>query len=238
MTERDPIERDAEALFEAARREAPDPRVRTRAKQLTQTALRGIQSASARETAHQERPRYLPLFGAALVIAAAVLALLTLKRAPERELPVTEVTQEVIAPERAPRAYEAPAAREAERTAPARVLSVEDKPAPKAQLASKREPKPAPTLAEEIALLDEARAALTAHQSARVLALVERYEREIGGTRLRAEASLLRIEAVAQSGRIGDARKLAERFIADNPGNPLTDRARALSKTDGTPKEQ
>lgn len=220
MTERDPVDAAAEALFEAARKEQPDGRVRARAKVLTRNALRGIRAANTRVPTRAEAPQYIALAGAALVVAAAAFVLVSLKQRPERERPIT-VTQEVIAPEK--RLEQTPAAREpAENTRAVEAL-------PKRQPANKRERRAAPTLAEEIALLDQARAALSERNSTRVLALVQQYERELAGTRMRAEAELLRIEALAQSGQRSEAAKLAERFIEQYAGNPLTDRARALA---------
>lgn len=229
MTERDPIEAAADALFEAARKEQPDGSVRARTKVLARNALRGIQAANAREQTRDEAPQYIALAGAALVVAAAVLALVTWKQQPENDPPIT-VTREVIAPEK--RLEPKPAVR-------AQVESKSNVEAlPKQQPASKRERRVAPTLADEIALLDQAREALSTRDSTRVLALVQHYDRELGGTRLRAEAALLRIEALAQSGRQAEASKLAERFIEQYAGNPLTDRARALATPDSPSEEQ
>jgi len=231
MTERDPSDDLTEALFEAARQERPDARTVARAKVLTRNALRGIRAASARERARAEPPRYFPALGAALSVLVALFVLVSIERAPERTDRVTTIIPEAIAMEArtpAPLKREPQAAHEqAENAAP--------KPA---TTTGKRERRAAPTLSEEIALLDEARTALGARDAARVIALVERYERELGGTRMRAEAELLRIEALAQSGQRAQAAKLALHFMEQHEGNPLAARARALSKLDSQLEEE
>ncbi len=229
MTERDPFDAAAEALFEAARKERPDGSVRSRAKVLTRNALHGIQAANGRAQARTEAPQYIALAGAALVVAAAAFALVSSKQRPEQERPIT-VMQEVIASEKP--LQQQPAAREP--AADAQHVEALPKPQP----AGKRERRAAPTLAEEIALLDQARDALSKRDSTQVLALVQQYQRELAGTRMRAEAELLRIEALAQSGRRNEAAKLAERFIEKYAGNPLTDRARALATSESPLEEQ
>jgi hypothetical protein len=89
-------------------------------------------------------------------------------------------------------------------------------------------PRATPTLTEELAVLERARVALESGSSDRALDELERYERTLHGTKLRAEATLLRIQALAAAGRRNDARALAERFVAENPGSPLVDRARSF----------
>jgi hypothetical protein len=90
-----------------------------------------------------------------------------------------------------------------------------------------------PSLAEETAALDGVQRELERGDDARALELLDRYERGGSANRMSAEATLLRIEALARAGRRSDADALARSFIAKNPGNPLVDRARAIvSKLD------
>ncbi len=87
-------------------------------------------------------------------------------------------------------------------------------------------PPPAPTLEEELAALRDARAALQAGNSDAALEQLDRYERR--GRRLRVEATVLRIEALAAAGRSAEATALARRFVVEHPTNPLVDRVRAI----------
>jgi hypothetical protein len=217
MTEREPIDDVADALFAAARRERPEDRVRARAKQLALSARTGINAAEARGTV-----AHAPMI--ALAMALAVLAFVAAGALRTRQAPAPiAVTPEIV--ER----QETPAARRTED--PPEVVQDEPLPAEKpAQPQSKSKPRPQPSLAEEIALLDQARSALSARESARVIALIDQYQRVLGGTRMRAEAALLRIEALAQSGQRARAAQLAQRFIEDHAGNPLAERARTLTK--------
>jgi hypothetical protein len=88
--------------------------------------------------------------------------------------------------------------------------------------------RPPASLAEELALLENARAALAAGSSADALALLDRYDDALHGTKLRAEATILRIQVLAASGRSSEASRMAETFLKDNPGSPLVDRARSF----------
>jgi hypothetical protein len=81
------------------------------------------------------------------------------------------------------------------------------------------------TLSEEVALLERARVAVRSRDAASALALLDSYERR-PSVRLRDEAGLLRIEAVAIAGRSAEASELAARFIANNPNSTLAERAR------------
>ncbi len=91
------------------------------------------------------------------------------------------------------------------------------------------------TLAEELEWLKRARAALRSGDPARSLELLQAYESELGGSDLRDEASVLRIEALAAAGRHGEASVLAERFTTQNPNSPLVDRARSYLRRSETP---
>lgn len=231
MTEREPSDRVADELFAAARREQPDGRVRARTKQLALASRAGINAVAAR------RPvaAYAPLFAAAIAVAVLAFVAAGALRKQEAPRPIA-ITPEVVAREVVEHDHAAHLARPGREESPAvarteaRTEVVQAKPLPGAQL--KSVPRPQPSLAEEIALLDQARSALTAHESARVIALVDRYEGELGGTRMRAEAALLRIEALAQSSQRARAAQLAGRFIEEHAGNPLAERARALAKVE------
>jgi hypothetical protein len=88
--------------------------------------------------------------------------------------------------------------------------------------------RPPASLSEELALLESARAALAVGKGAEALALLDRYDGTLRGTKLRAEATILRIQVLAASGRSSEASRLAEAFLKENPGSPLVDRARSF----------
>jgi len=217
MTEREPIDDVADELFAAARRERPEDRVRARAKQLALSARTGINAAEARGPA-----AYAPVI--AVAVAIAVLAFIAAGALRTREaLEPIAVTPEIVEHEATPAARRTADRLEVVQDVP---LSVEKSVQPQ----SKSAPRPQPSLAAEIALLDQARSALSAHESARVIALIDQYQRVLGGTGMRAEAELLRIEALAQSGQRARAAQLAQRFVKEHAGNPLAERARTLAK--------
>jgi hypothetical protein len=90
---------------------------------------------------------------------------------------------------------------------------------------------PAPasgTLAGEIALLTQARAALRAGAGASALELLDQYAETRAGTALDLEATLLRIEALSATRQHARAAALAQRFVADHPNSALTDRAKSF----------
>jgi hypothetical protein len=86
---------------------------------------------------------------------------------------------------------------------------------------------PATQLAKEVEALDLARRAALAHEPARVLALLDAYQREFPRGALRPEAQVLRLEALAASGQTDRARNLAHRLLNADPTGPLAERVRA-----------
>jgi hypothetical protein len=93
---------------------------------------------------------------------------------------------------------------------------------------------PPASLPDEISALDRARTALGAADPALALQVLDDYEHVLHGTRLTAEATLLRIDALARQGKKAAASELARRFIDANPGHALADRARAFVLQDST----
>jgi hypothetical protein len=83
-------------------------------------------------------------------------------------------------------------------------------------------------LAQQLELLKQARSLLRSGQPTEALTVLDRYESELGGTDLRDEAALLRIEALAAQGRAADAEALARRFVVEHPDSPLAERAQRL----------
>jgi len=116
-------------------------------------------------------------------------------------------------------------------------------PSPKPSAApTPREPsarRPAASLSEELELLEHARTALANGSAGRALELLRRYEVTLRGTRLRAEATMLRIEALSATGRANEAARLALAFVEENPGSPIADRARSfVTGTDQDPSQE
>lgn len=70
------------------------------------------------------------------------------------------------------------------------------------------------SLAREIAQVEAARTSLAAGDSARTLAILDRYDREFPSGAFAVEVAVLRIEALARAGRTDDARRLGTRFLA------------------------
>src|SRR5262249_24796431 len=85
---------------------------------------------------------------------------------------------------------------------------------------------PAPSLSDEVGALDGVRSALRANDATRAIQMLDEYD-QLRGTKLTAEATLLRVEALSRAGRHGAASGLARRFIEANPGSPLVEGARA-----------
>jgi hypothetical protein len=95
-------------------------------------------------------------------------------------------------------------------------------------------PRPRPSasggdLGEQIALLDAARGAMAAGSDGRALELLDRYLAKYPSGSFRPEATALKIETLVTLGRKVDARGLAERFIAAQPGSPLAKRVQRLT---------
>jgi hypothetical protein len=206
-------------LFHAARREAPRAGVRTRALD------------RARATTSERSPGRLPAFVVMAAAATVVLALAIprlraphVSVGPERlpSAPHTNPTPELPArpPSRAPASTTA---------TPRTNLSAAPARAGQALL-----PRPAPTLGEELALLQGARETLAAGDPNHALELLDHYARSSPKPRLLDEATVERLEALSRAGRGAEASKLAREFVAKHPGSPLVDRARAFITTPNT----
>jgi hypothetical protein len=87
----------------------------------------------------------------------------------------------------------------------------------------------APSLGIELAVLDEARTALRAHDAAGCLRVLDRYDRQFPVGQMAAEAMVMRIDALVQSGNRPAASQLAKAFSKANPRSPLLARVRALA---------
>jgi hypothetical protein len=134
------------------------------------------------------------------------------------------------APSRSVSGTPAPVA--AKETAPSPAATEEvasDAPAPAPSGAGRRAVTRAqPDISQEIAALDEARAALRSGRAAESLAALDRYGAAYPKGSLRVEATALRIEALLRSGRRDRAEALADAFLVHNPKSPYAARIRTL----------
>jgi hypothetical protein len=89
----------------------------------------------------------------------------------------------------------------------------------------------ASTMAEELAWLDRARAAIAAKDPARGLALLDGYAEHFARPEMLPEATTLRIEALADAGDRPAAERAATAFLASHPQSPYRARIRSLLGT-------
>lgn len=238
------LRRAAEDLFAACRSEQP-----------SHDLARRISALGARDAAHsavhpsvQRSDRSGPprLLLAALVLSLGGAAAWFAARAPA---PPVAISAE-RAPVAVPLARDARVAREAPPTAsssaPSELEGEASEPVVPAPLKSLARSKPRapvstaapsaaptaepaaprPSLAQDLQALMSIRSALRAGEGAKALDLLDRRART--GGELEAEATVLRIEALASLGRRQEASELARRFVQANPNSALADRAKGL----------
>jgi hypothetical protein len=92
-------------------------------------------------------------------------------------------------------------------------------------------------LLSEVAELDKARSLLVAKAPDRALAALDAYAERYPTGILRLEATALRIEALAKSGRTGPALALGKQFLAAHARTPLAYRVREILDGLGSPKD-
>ena len=81
-----------------------------------------------------------------------------------------------------------------------------------------------PTLTEELAAVDAASSALRAGDGAGAIRMLDEYARRFPRGRLRLEASVLRIEALAKTGQRAEASRRAKAFLKRYPNSVLAPR--------------
>ena len=94
----------------------------------------------------------------------------------------------------------------------------------------------ASTLGDELEALKRAETALGNGDAKGALDALDHYDHQLHGHELRAEAALLRMDALKRAGRAEQAAALAARFVAENPGSPLVDRARSFMSKQAAPE--
>jgi hypothetical protein len=150
-----------------------------------------------------------------LVIASAVVGTRAWQAAPTEARP-------------APTSAAAPAVAEPSASAPP--ASTFDQPPPVGPSVTSASNRAATTrdLREQIALIDAARAALSSGSGRRALEILRRYQDGYPAGSFRPEAAVLKVEALVKLGREGEARALAERFVAEHRGSLLAERVAKL----------
>lgn len=215
---RDVLDERARELFAAARRE-PAPEA---ARQRIAAALRAQPQRAT--VARPPRPAWRSARHWLAVAAAAAVAALVLSLHVPAD-PV-DITAEAPAPPSTQRRTT-----DANTAAPAPgPPSSSNAPPVAPSPPTQRTPlRPPPSLDQELASMQRARAALGRGDASAALAELDQFGRGPGWRQLAVEARLLRIEALARAGRADEARNLARRFVEQNPNNPLVDRARSFA---------
>ena len=100
------------------------------------------------------------------------------------------------------------------------------------RIAPRRGAKPAAVsdIREEIRLLDQARSAVRSGASAQALRTLAKYEQKFPRGQFRQEVSVLRMEALKQSGESERAAALAKRFLVEHPDSPHVERVQGVGK--------
>jgi TolA-binding protein len=141
-------------------------------------------------------------------------------------------SSESVAPvESAAAAADAPVAE-----APARAVAPsEPKPSAKKVSPARAAVAPPGDLRAEIDLIDGARAALRAGDTAQAMDLLGQHAMHFPHGALAPEETALRVEALMRMGRTAEAKAYARRFVAANPASPLAERMRRLVNSDTAP---
>jgi hypothetical protein len=245
MTERDPLAELEKALFEAGRRERPADEVRSRVREAARGA--GVESVVHLRKGGEASSRRSILAALGLAAVAALAFFLVLR---DHRAPAIDLSPEGASAHRFPLAPVELRSTAAVPSAPPPVRELEVEPnnrrTPRGRSARPSAeahglapaPRPAASLPEEIEALDRARTALNVADPTQALRTLDEYDQVLHGTTLKAEATLLRIEALARSGQTAKASELARRFVASNPGSPLAERARRFMETESLGEDE
>lgn len=217
------------SLLQLARHEGPSTEGRRKilagiaAASATSLAASGAKAASSSAKAVT-----VAKWGALAVAAVAIPAALLL-RSGDETAPATAVPSTLKAP--ASEVKPTPVApSHADGPAPLTVddLPVLPNPAP-VGAAPAGKPAAQGSLADEVAQLQKAKLALKGGSPAEALSELGTYAQRFPRPMLGAEATVLRIEALSQSGDSARAKALAEGFLAKNPNSPYASRLRSLT---------
>ena len=216
----DPLDQLGARLFEAARNEALPLGAEQR---LLEAILR--QASREKPTVARFSPQRSWLVVATALALAAGAALLL--RPKETSMAISAEPSPITHPQ--PERRTVPRVEAPSQAAP----TATSHPAP-AKLEASAVPAPASirsasaSLSDELDALKVASSALSAGDTQAALSALDRYDRVLKGQKMRAEATVLRIEALSRAGQADAASALAQRFVRQNPGSPLVDRARSF----------
>ena len=188
-----------------------------------------VQQSSSSSSSGTREPTRRSTPEAPAPVAAHVAAPVALTPTVEAAPPVTTASVPAVGSARATNRV-APLARSKEPAIePRPAPSVTPEVAPPAEAppaAAVARPTPAATLSDEVALLDDAVAALRRGEGAAALLMLDRYDRKFPQGVLNPEATVARIEALVAIGDLARARTIAARFLAANGDSPLAHRVR------------
>jgi hypothetical protein len=213
----DPIDQLAARLFESARREVIPHAAEQRALQAARLA---VSENTRANRAFSARRGWLAA-AACVAIAASTILLL---RTQEASLGIRAEPSTLARAQPERRAVPQPAPSEAVPAVPSLALTAK----PAASAAPMPVHSAPASLSDELGALKLASNALSAGDPKAALAALDHYDRVLKGRKLRAEATLLRVEALSRAGQVQSASALAQSFVDQNPGSPLVDRARSF----------
>jgi hypothetical protein len=225
----------ATTLMRSVRRDAPSPRARA-----ATLAAVGIGAAALPATtgvaAAAGKVVGITAFGFAKSIAigagtaVVLLAVVHQTSKPSASVVMAPVESTAPAPVAPPVQQASPPPSVAATAAPELAPLAAEKPAP-ARLRAQPTAEPAraeSTLAAEVAALDGARSAARNRDAAGALALLDAYERDFPGGVLAVEATVLRIEALANSGQSERALAVGRALLSRSPSGPHAERIRSI----------
>ncbi|MEO7035253.1 MAG: hypothetical protein ABI548_15125 [Polyangiaceae bacterium] len=217
MSAPDPLDQLGAQLFRAAR-EAPIP------EGAMARVLEAAHAGRAAPVARLTRAVKLSLFGAAAALALAASVALLARRHEATDRISAEPSSTLIRRQQQ-------AAPSAPVLAPKSATSAVSSAAPVVSVNAPAPVRSAPvSLSDELDALKVASTALAAGNSSAALAALDQYDHVLKGKKMRAEATLLRIEALSRAGQTEAASALAQQFVDKNPESPLVDRARSFAR--------
>jgi hypothetical protein len=166
------------------------------------------------------------LFGTVLVGAAAVALLVLGHHAAKPLAPANPAV--LVAPAPVPAPAPEPVAAAPTNGDSAQVTKLEDLPTLPDSSASDAAHAAAPSLADEVAAIKSAKAALASGNAADSLRQLDAYRVHFAHGRLSQEASVVRIEALLKSGNQTAAKAAADRFLAVHADSPYASRVHTL----------
>jgi hypothetical protein len=217
-------------LFSAARRESPRTRVLEKALVAVGVATAGTLATSAAAAAVPASNVVVVLkWGLGGVLSGLLVAggasVVLERRSPRVEAPVAIASVEV----RAAQPLASVPARQAAPARPAESAVATTTPSVRPSASFGASPVADRLMAEELAILDAARAAVDSKDAARALGELAKHERKFGATgRFLPEARYLKLEASLLSKDQKEARAAAQKILSQDPASPHARRAKSV----------